>query len=75
MSSLASNYQLRTAQIHKRGSAPKCKGIKEEQFQWLATALDRTDIAYMNPGKNENVYIGKLDGVKRYEQKRYFLWL
>ena len=28
----------------------------------------------MNPGKNENVHIGKLDGVKQYEQKRYFLW-
>ena len=28
----------------------------------------------MKPGKNENVYIGKLDGVKKYEQKRYFLW-
>ena len=68
MSSLASKYQLRIAEIHKRG-------IKEEQFQWLPTALDRTDIAYMNPGKNENEYIGKLDGVKRYEQKRYFLWL
>ena len=28
----------------------------------------------MNPGKNDNIYIGKHDGVKKYEQKRYFLW-
>ena len=28
----------------------------------------------MNPGKNDNVYIGKCDGVKQYEQKRFFLW-
>ena len=72
--SLAPKYQLRIAQIHKKRSGPKCKGLTEEQIQWLVTALDRPDIAYMNPGKNENVYIGKLDGVKQYEQKRYFLW-
>ena len=74
ISSLASKYQLRIAQIHKKRPGPKCKGLTEEQIQWLVTALDRPDIAYMNPGKNENVYIGKLDGVKQYEQKRYFLW-
>ena len=26
------------------------------------------------PGKNDNVYVGKVDGERRYEQKRYLLW-
>ena len=28
----------------------------------------------MNSGKNDNVYIGKTNGSRVYEQKRYFLW-
>ena len=28
----------------------------------------------INPVKNDNVYIGKVDGERRYEQKRYLLW-
>ena len=28
----------------------------------------------MNPGKNDNVYIGKTSGSRVYEQKRYLLW-
>ena len=28
----------------------------------------------MNPGKNDNVYIGKTNGSRVYEQKRYLLW-
>ena len=28
----------------------------------------------MNPGRKNHVYVGKKDGVKMYEQKRYFLW-
>ena len=28
----------------------------------------------MNPRKNDNVYIGKTNGSRVYEQKRYLLW-
>ena len=28
----------------------------------------------MNPGKNDNVYVGKANGGRQYLQKRYFLW-
>ena len=28
----------------------------------------------MNPGRKDHVYVGKKDGVKVYEQKRYLLW-
>ena len=71
---LASNYQLRITLIQKKHPGPTRKALTEEQIQWLVAALDRPDNSYMNPGKNDNVYIGKVDGVKQYEQKRYFLW-
>ena len=71
---LASNYQLRIALIQKKRPGPTRKALTEEQIQLLVAALDRPDISYMHPGKNDNVYIGKVDGVKQYEQKRYFLW-
>ena len=38
------------------------------------SALDRPCICYMNPGKNDNVQIGKTNGSRVYEQKRYLLW-
>ena len=28
----------------------------------------------INPGKKDNIYIGKVDGERRYEQKWYLLW-
>ena len=74
IASLASKYQLRIALIQKKRPGPKRKALTGEQIQWLVAALDRPDISHMNPGKNDNVYIGKVDGVKHYEQKRYFLW-
>ena len=40
ISSLASKYQLRIAQIQKNRPGPKRKGLTEEQIQWLVTALD-----------------------------------
>ena len=74
ISSLASKYQLRIAQIQKKRPGPKRTGLTEEQIRWLVAVLDRPDISHMNPGENDNIYIGKLDGTKQYEQKRYFLW-
>ena len=38
------------------------------------SALDRLSIYYTNPGKNDNVYIGKTNGSHVHEQKRYLLW-
>ena len=46
----------------------------DEELTWLKEFLDRPDILYMNPGRKDHVYVGKKDGVKVYEQKRYLLW-
>ena len=73
VSSLATKYQLRI-QYTKNKRGRKRKNLTEEQKEWLINALDRPDISMMNPGKKDHVYVGKHNGVKKYEQKRYLLW-
>ena len=36
--------------------------------------LEIPDMTYTNPGRKDNVYIGKIDGERYYVQKRYLLW-
>ena len=31
-------------------------------------------MSYINPGREDNVYIGKINGTKQYVQERYLLW-
>ena len=57
----------------KKSGRPKDILYKEEE-EWVLEALDRPAISYINPGKNDNVYLGKINGKKKYEQKQYFLW-
>ena len=35
--------------------------------------MDHPDLSMMNPCKKDNFYVGKVDGEKRYEPKRYLL--
>ena len=52
----------------------KAHTLTEEQQKWLDDAFDRPDITYVNPGRKDNVYVGKKDGERQYVQKRYLLW-
>ena len=36
--------------------------------------LDRSDLSMMNPGKKVHVYVGKSNGERKCERKRYLLW-
>ena len=58
-STLAKKYQLRI-QVTKGGKSQK--NHIEEQKQWFRKAMDRSDLSMINPGKKDNVYIGKIDG-------------
>lgn len=55
-----------------RGRKPKV--LSKEQEKWLTEYLERPEMTYTNPGRKDNVYTGKIDGKKHYEQKRYLLW-
>ena len=40
--------------------------LDEVEVKWLLEALDRPTISYyINPGKNDNVYIGKVGGMNK----------
>ena len=69
---LAKKFQLRIAASVKKGR--KSKDLSEEQIAWLEQFLNRSDITYMNPGRKDNVYVGKINGERAYVQKRFLLW-
>ena len=69
---LATKYKLRITLKENRGR-PR-KELSEEESIWLIEFLSRSDISYTNPGRKDNVYIGKSNGESRYLQRRYLLW-
>ena len=68
---LANKYQLRI-QLSKKGRKPNI--TTEDQISLLAEFFERPDIAYINPGRKDNKYIGIINGKKMFLQKRYLLW-
>ena len=48
--------------------------MSENQEDSLLEMLERPDMTYTNPGRKDNIYIGKIDGERCYVQKRYLLW-
>ena len=57
--SLAKKYKVRIALCKKRGR--KYEDLSEEKVNWL-NYLERPEMTYINPGKIDNVYVGKVDG-------------
>ena len=72
ISSLATKFQIRIAYQPKRGRNKDV--LSEKERKYLIEFFDKQDISYMTPGRKDNVYIGKVNGVSQYEQKRYLLW-
>ena len=50
------------------------KNLNEEEKTWLETFLSRSDVSYTNPGRKDHVYVGKIDGERRYKQLLCLLW-
>ena len=70
---LASNFlRVQFKSTSKRGRPSDL--LNDEQEEWLVNFLDRDDISRQTPGRKDTVYIGKVNGEKRYLQKRYLLW-
>ena len=55
-------------------SGPEKKMPTDEQKNWVHEFLNRPDISYTTPGRNDNVYMGKVNGERQYQQKQYLLW-
>ena len=69
---LAKKYNLRIQFKDSRGR--KAKILSDDQEQWIIDYLERPEVTYTNPGRKDNVYVGKVNGKKEYIQKRYLLW-
>lgn len=59
-------------QTKKRGRPLKDSTAEEEE--WLAEFFQRPEITKHSPRRKDNVYVGKVDGERRYLQVRYLLW-
>ena len=70
--SLLQRYALYLPERKKPG--PKRTEINEVEAAWLTAFFSRGDVSYINPGRKDNVYIGKVDGKRQYAQKMYLLW-
>lgn len=73
LSNLVKKYELRI-QLNGKKRGRKAKTLTQEQDEWLFDVLERSDMTYTNPGRKNHVYMGKLNGEKIYEQKKYLLW-
>ena len=50
------------------------KDLNEEEKRWLIDFLAQVDLIYTNPGRKDNVYIGKENCERIYKQRLYLLW-
>ena len=73
VSSIAKKYKLRINLLKNSGGRPH-KDLSDKQKQWLRNVLDRSNLSMVSPGKKDHVYVGKSNGERKYEQKRYLLW-
>ena len=69
---MASKYQIRIQLKETRGR-PR-KNLSDDKKAWLIEVLGRSDLTYTNPGRADNVYIGKIDGERQYLPRQYLLW-
>ena len=74
LSSLARKFNLEGFMPKKSKAGRKPLILNEEEEKWVAEKLDDPSISHTNPGRNDSIYLGKVNGVKHFEQKRFLLW-
>ena len=70
---LVEKYQVKIPFKNTKRGRPR-KDLNEEEKDWLENFLSRIDVSYTNPGRKDHVYVGKIDGERRYKQRLYLLW-
>ena len=45
--------------------------LSDREKEWLKNFLDKPDLTYVIPGRNDHLYVAKVDGKSQYVQKRY----
>ena len=70
---LANKYKVKFNFKKSTRGRPR-KDLNEEEKRWLIEFLARADLTYTNPGRKDNVYIGKENCERIYKQILYLLW-
>ena len=70
---LAERYQVKFNFKKTNRGRPR-KDLTQDEQQWMVEFLARSDLTYTNPGRKDNVYIGKENGQRIFKQKMYLLW-
>ena len=70
--SLASKYQIRIKMQENCGH-PRNE-LSEEKKDWMIEFLSWSDMTCTNPGCQDNVDTGKVDGEPKYLPRQYLLW-
>ena len=55
---------------HKKIVGRHQETLTEEESEWLLDALDRPTTSYINLGKNDYVFLGKVNGKKNFRTKK-----
>ena len=58
--------------MHENRGHPR-KEYSEEKKDWMIEFLSRSDMTYTNPGRQDNVHTGKVDGEPKYLSRQYLL--
>ena len=74
LTSLSRKFNLEGLLPQKRKAGRKPLVLSEEEEKWVAEKLDDPSVSHTNPGRNDSIYLGKVNGVKHFEQKRFLLW-
>ena len=70
---LAEKYKV-TFNFKKSARGRPRKDLNEEEKRRLNEFLARADLTYTNPGRKDNVYIGKENRERICKQRLYLLW-
>ena len=66
--------KIRVPSVSDKKRGRPAKDISEVEEKWLDVFIDRADITRCSPRRKDSVYIGKIDGERKYLQIRYLLW-
>ena len=69
---LVEKYYVKIPFNTKRGRP--WKYLNEEEKKWLETFLSCSDVSYTNPGRKGHLYVGKIDGERRFKQRLCLFW-
>ena len=74
LETLATNVlKIKVPSVFQKKRGRPTKEISQEEENWLDNFFERPDVTRHSPKRKDNVYVGKIEGERRYLQVRYLL--